>query len=156
MTWTQLGTAVTISMTSTVYVGLAVTSHADGTLCTAEFTNVTTSLPPPWETQDIGAVAATGTAAYAPDGTFTLEGSGAEIWYAANEFRFAYETLSGDGNIVARVASVENTNEWAKAGVMIRETLAAGSKNAFVALQSNHLRSHLSAPRAPRTGRLRP
>lgn len=40
VTYTQMGTATTITMNSTVYVGLAVTSHADGTLCTAEFDQV--------------------------------------------------------------------------------------------------------------------
>lgn len=38
--WTLVGTA-TISMNTNVYVGMAVTSHNDGTLCTTEFSNVT-------------------------------------------------------------------------------------------------------------------
>ena len=42
--------------------------------------------------------------------------------------------LSGDGTIVARVTNVQNTNPWVKAGVMIRETLAAGSRQAFMLL----------------------
>ena len=86
-------------------------------------------LPAPWQHQDIGAVAATGTAAYA-SGTFTIEGSGEDIWETADEFHFVYQGMSGDGTIVARVASVENTNAWAEAGVMIRETLNADSKHA--------------------------
>jgi hypothetical protein len=39
--------------------------------------------------------------------------------------------LSGAGSIIARVDSVQNTNDWAKAGVMIRETLDADSAHAF-------------------------
>ena len=39
-TWTQIGSAVTISMTSSVYVGLALTSHNNGVLNTATLDNV--------------------------------------------------------------------------------------------------------------------
>ena len=66
-----------------------------------------------------------------PAGTYTLTASGADIWGAADQFHFAFKTLNGAGSIVARVTSVQNTNAWAKAGVMIRETLEAGSKHAF-------------------------
>ncbi len=59
----------------------------------------------------------------APADTYTMSASGLDIWDLSDEFRYAYKTLSGDGSIIARVVSVENTNEWAKAGVMIRETL---------------------------------
>ena len=44
-----------------------------------------------------------------------------------------YQTLNGDGEIVARVDSLQNTNVWAKAGVMIREDLAGDAPNALVA-----------------------
>jgi regulation of enolase protein 1 (concanavalin A-like superfamily) len=47
---------------------------------------------------------------------------------------FVYEALSGDGSITARVVSQTDTYYWAKAGVMIRETLAAGATNALVAI----------------------
>ena len=40
--------------------------------------------------------------------------------------------LAGDGTIVARVASEQNVSTWVKAGVMIRETLSAGSAHAFM------------------------
>jgi hypothetical protein len=67
----------------------------------------------------------------APAGTFTMTASGADIWGTADQFHFAFKTLTGPGSIVARVNSVENTHQWAKAGVMIRETLDAGSKHIF-------------------------
>ncbi len=79
----------------------------------------------------IGYPASVGSFAEAPAGTYTMTGSGADIWNAADEFYFAYKTLTGPGSIVARVDSISNTNAWAKAGVMIRETLDAGSKHAF-------------------------
>jgi len=65
-----------------------------------------------------------------PAGTYTMTGSGADIWDQADEFHFAYKTLSGVGSIAAKVESVENTNNWAKAGVMIRQNLDPGSAHA--------------------------
>ncbi len=65
-------------------------------------------------------------------GTIVMGAAGTDIWNTTDEFRFAYKSLSGDGSIVARVESVANTDPWAKAGVMIRETLEAGSTFAAV------------------------
>ncbi|MGD8501284.1 MAG: PA14 domain-containing protein, partial [Phycisphaerales bacterium] len=66
-----------------------------------------------------------------PAGTYTMTGSGADITGPADEFHYAYKMLNGQGTIVARVESMENTNDWAKAGVMIRETLEPGSAHAM-------------------------
>ncbi len=87
-------------------------------------------LPPPWFDQDVGAVLKPGSAAVAA-GVFTVTGSGQDIWYASDQFHYAYQAISGDGEIVARVNTVQNTNVWAKAGVMIRESTAANSPYAF-------------------------
>jgi len=64
-------------------------------------------------------------------GTYTVSASGADIWGTADEFRYVWKQLSGDGQIIAKVLSVEQTNVWAKAGVMIRNTLDADSANAM-------------------------
>ncbi len=68
----------------------------------------------------------------APAGTYTMTASGADIWGTADEFRYAWKQLSGAGSISAQVLSVQNTDPWAKAGVMIRETLDPSSEFAFV------------------------
>jgi regulation of enolase protein 1 (concanavalin A-like superfamily) len=75
----------------------------------------------------MGLVGVTGSAAFT-NGTFTVNGSGQQIWGTADSFNFAYQTLSGDGSIVARVVSLTSA---ASAGVMIRETLNAGSTNIY-------------------------
>lgn len=93
------------------------------------------SLPSPWVTADIGDVSAEGSASYS-NGTFSIEGSGADIWNSADEFRFVYQQISGDATLTAKVLSLEHTNNWAKAGVMIRESLDAGSKHAMTILAS--------------------
>nr|NIS83211.1 hypothetical protein [Anaerolineales bacterium] len=72
-----------------------------------------------------------------PAGTYTMTAAGADIWGTADEFRYAWKQLSGDGEITATVESVlwvPGSDDWTKAGVMIRGTLDAGSPNAFVAL----------------------
>ena len=79
-----------------------------------------------------GNPASVGSFVEAPIGTYTMTATGADIWNQADEFHYAYKMLTGAGSIVARVESVEQTDVWAKAGVMIRETLDAGSKFAAV------------------------
>jgi regulation of enolase protein 1 (concanavalin A-like superfamily) len=91
------------------------------------------ALPNGWSHQDIGAVGAAGNASY--DGvtdTFAVDGAGADVWGSADALHFTYIPLSGDGRIVARVASVQSTAAWVKAGVMIRETLHPGSAHGFM------------------------
>ncbi len=67
-------------------------------------------------------------------GTVIMNGTGTDIWTNSDQFRFAYKSLKGNGSIVAKLESVTNTHEWAKAGVMIRESVASGSPHAFVAV----------------------
>ena len=87
-----------------------------------------------WSNQDIGDVGASGSFDLTGD-TFTVDGSGADIWGTSDEFHFVYRSLAGDGYILARVVSVENTNDWAKGGVMIRESLNANSAHAFMMMR---------------------
>ncbi|MDP6636269.1 MAG: lamin tail domain-containing protein [Phycisphaerae bacterium] len=86
-----------------------------------------------WIGADIGQVAAPGAAGEFA-GTWSIDGSGADIWGNSDEFHYVYQALSGDFTVTARVKSVENTNSWAKSGVMIRETLDSTSPNAFMAV----------------------
>jgi hypothetical protein len=85
-----------------------------------------------------GYPASTGSFVEGPVGTFTITASGADIWVVngveADEFHFAYKMLSGAGSIIAKVNSVDNTNVWAKAGVMIRESLNPDSAHAFACI----------------------
>ena len=71
-----------------------------------------------------------------PAGTYTMTASGADIWNNSDEFHYTYKTLTGAGSIVAKVESLQNTNSWAKAGVMIRETLDAGSKHGMMIISA--------------------
>jgi phosphatidylserine/phosphatidylglycerophosphate/cardiolipin synthase-like enzyme/regulation of enolase protein 1 (concanavalin A-like superfamily) len=88
-------------------------------------------LPSGWSASDIGAVGVPGVSS-SQGGTFTVAGSGADVWGTADAFRYTYQSLTGDGQIVARVASLAPVNSWSKAGVMIRNSLAANSAYAFM------------------------
>jgi hypothetical protein len=88
------------------------------------------SLPPNWHNLDIGAVGAAGSTNQL-DGVWTIEGSGADVWGAADELHFVYTLITHDFEFTARVASVENLHRWTKAGLMLRESLQPGSRHAF-------------------------
>jgi beta-glucanase (GH16 family) len=96
-----------------------------------------TTLPAPWVSSDIGTVAPAGSATFAT-GAFTLKGSGADIWGTADGFQYVYQPWTTDGEIIARIPSLTNTNPNAKAGLMFRETLTAGSKHAFIEFSPNN------------------
>jgi hypothetical protein len=93
-----------------------------------------------WTQYDVGELsiwfrgypASVGSFVEGPSGTFTMTGSGADIWNQSDEFHFAYKMLTGAGSIVAKVESITDTHVWAKAGVMIRSSLEPGSKYAFM------------------------
>lgn len=140
-----------ISMASTIYVGLAVTSHDPSALSRAVFSSVSVTgsstsgststagaLPSGWSSRDIGAVALAGAASYS-SGVFTVKASGADIWTTADQFRYAYRAVSGDVDVVARVQSIQNVDPWTKAGVMIRRSLtaSAGHSSLFVSAGKN-------------------
>ena len=82
-----------------------------------------------WTSGDIGSPLAAGATSVA-NGTFTVTGGGSDIWDSADQFQFVYQQVTGDAQIVARVASLSAAHPWAKAGVMIRQSLAAGSPHA--------------------------
>jgi len=98
--------------------------------------------PRDWTAQDVGVLSLwfrghsqyVGGFAEAPAGTYTMSASGEDIWNTSDEFHFAFKELSGAGAIIARVESVGNTDPWAKAGVMIRDTLEADSRHVMMAV----------------------
>ncbi|WP_248516266.1 glycosyl hydrolase [Salinarchaeum laminariae] len=79
-----------------------------------------------WSNQDVGSVSTAGSTSTS-GGTRTVQGAGSDIWGSADAFHYVYQEVSGDVTVTANVTSIENTHGWAKAGVMVRETLDAGS-----------------------------
>jgi regulation of enolase protein 1 (concanavalin A-like superfamily) len=131
-TWTVVGTD-TIAFASSVLIGLAVSSHTTAASATATFDNV--AIESLWSNQDIGNVGLAGSTSLS-NGVFTLTGAGADIWGSADAFHFTYQRLTGDGEIVARVAALSATHVWHKVGVMIRDDLTPGSAHGFMLVSS--------------------
>ncbi len=131
--WTTVASS-TIPLGTTAYIGLAATSHNSGARTSVRVSNVRLTgmgLPSGQQSMDIGSPAVAGSATFA-SGTYTIRAAGRDIWDTADQFHFVYQTMSGNGEVVARVASIANTDAWAKAGVMIRESLTAASRHAMV------------------------
>ena len=100
-------------------------------------------LPARWGDADVANAAATRHGLSAPfhgfsgfdNGRFVVNDYGYVINDAADDFHFTYTKLAGDGQIVAHVAAqIPAGNGLAMAGVMMRETLDAGSPNVALCL----------------------
>ncbi|MEI6604593.1 MAG: Ig-like domain-containing protein, partial [Verrucomicrobiota bacterium] len=89
-----------------------------------------TGLPAPWQTTDIGSGMLAGSVTYNA-GTFTQAGSGTLLMNVspiADTFHFTYQILSGDGMIIAKIPVFQYTGGSSRVGVMLRESLAPGSR----------------------------
>lgn len=88
-----------------------------------------------WTNLDIGSPSRPGSASYeAGTDTWTVRGDGHDIWDTRDAFHYVYKRMTGDGEIIARLPHIDATHKWAKAGLMIRETLEPDSRYAFMAL----------------------
>jgi regulation of enolase protein 1 (concanavalin A-like superfamily) len=131
--WTSLGSD-TIALGTSAYVGIATTSHNSSSTTSADVSQIsirgaTAGLPSGQAHADIGSPAIKGSASFA-QGTYTISGAGSDIWDTADQFHYVYQQVTGDVDVSARVASLMNTDACAKAGVMIRASLSAGSTHA--------------------------
>ncbi len=93
--------------------------------------------PRGWWSETIG-TAAPGKAESKGEGVFEVTGNGDDIWNNADAFQFMYKELTGDGSITARVVSIgAGSNTWSKGGVMIRDSMTAGSEHAMMVITAN-------------------
>ena len=126
--WSLLGESVQSGLPKDLLAGLAVTAHNNNLQNTSTFDNFSI-VRDNWVSNSIGASGWTGSAT--GYGTVQVSGGGNDIWGNADQFFYNSRQITGDGEIKARVVSVQWTDNWAKAGVMIRETLTPGSRHAF-------------------------
>jgi hypothetical protein len=85
-----------------------------------------------WKVTGVGSTGARGLGRIS-GGDYTLNGAGV-LGGSSDSFLFMYQPLSGDGEIRARITSIEDTGSGARAGVMIRESLTSGSKFAMMSV----------------------
>ena len=91
--------------------------------------------PADWESVDIGAPWIAGATAKSGD-DFSVTSTGYGIWSTADQFRFVYKRLTGDGEISTCIRSLTYIADWVKSGVMVRENLHANSPHAFMFLSA--------------------
>ncbi len=90
---------------------------------------------------DVGTVLHPGSAIFDPaTSTYTLTGSGDNMWLAADAFQFAWKKISGDVELTADV-SFEDTkgNPHKKAALVFRQSLDSSSVYVDIALHGNGL-----------------
>ena len=127
--WVNLGLIELPNLPATVEVGLAVSSHVDGTLATARFSQIAIEPVLTWTTAQIGP----GASDSFVDGTFfSAMNRGADIWGTSDAFTYIYTQWSGDGALTARLNRLDQADRWTKGGLMFRESLAPGAAHAFV------------------------
>jgi TolB protein len=84
---------------------------------------------------DVGKVLHPGSVKYnTSNGTYTISGSGTNMWFSADEFQFVWKKVSGDVTLTADIAfQGTGGNPHRKAVLMIRQSLAPDSVYADVA-----------------------
>jgi hypothetical protein len=88
-----------------------------------------------WTSIDVGSVGVVGDAESDAGGQrIVVRAAGTDVWNLEDGFRFTYQELHGDGALTVRVDDIAAANEWTKVGVMVREDLAPGARNAFMLL----------------------
>ncbi|WP_367873268.1 Calx-beta domain-containing protein [Luteolibacter sp. Populi] len=92
-------------------------------------------LPLPWEAGAVGGATLSGSATYA-GGIYTVAGAGT-LAGRNDSLNFAWQTISGDGSVTARINTLESTGPTARVGVMIRDTLASNSRHIFIGLDGD-------------------
>src|ERR1700676_1835873 len=90
---------------------------------------------------DVGSVLHSGTLEYDPaQRTYTVGGSGENIWSTADPFHFVWKKVNGAASLAADVSFLgKDGNEHRKAVLMVRQSLDSDSAYADVALHGNGL-----------------
>jgi len=126
-TFTPVGGAQTMALSSQLLIGLAVSAGTDGQLAQGTFDNVTISPAPSGSLQDrtVGFVDAQGWSTQS-SGTYVVTGSGTGIMTSnsatEDEAHFLSVPVTGDFTITTRLASISAANTTAQAGIMLRES----------------------------------
>src|SRR3989475_4680914 len=129
-TWSGTSISITIPVGATSGPLLVTIAPSMNDSNAVRFTVTSQPLPVSWLDQDVGVVGLAGSAGYA-NGTFTVAGSGQGTFFTSSDgFHFVYQSLSGDGTMVARVVSLQGSA--AQAGIMVRETRNAGTNHVYV------------------------
>lgn len=137
-TWSQIGTADANATTyndSTISPGVSYVYRLRATRTGEDSSYSNQADAVEWTSTNLGS--ATGGSWSVSNGVGTLVSNGNGMAGGVDNARFAYRTLNGDGQIIARVTSVQWTNPMARAAIMMRNSLASNSRSAFLAIMPN-------------------
>ena len=136
--WTSIGSD-TIQLGATAYVGIAATSKNVTSLGKFVVSQVgmaiPASLPTGQASADIGAPAQKGSASFV-NGAYNITAGGLDVWGSSDQFHYVYQQASGDIDVKVRVAGISYADQWSKAGVMIRASLAPEAAHGFALLSA--------------------
>ena len=130
------GSTMPLTMSGSLLAGIAADSYQEKFTLAVTFDNFalfnTEPIPPgacPTSMAgcaDIGGAAPAGSQTLSGN-TLTMQAGGGDIWSTADQLHMDWQSLAADGVVSARVVSQQNTGPWAKAGVLMRASTAAGS-----------------------------
>jgi hypothetical protein len=132
--WQFIG-SIDVSLSNIITVGLAVTSHDTSVLNTATFDHVMVSSDA-FQDLDIGDVGAPGFASTSDTNLF-VGGSGSDIWGTTDSFNYFYANLINDGRVYAQISRLDDTNPFAKAGLMIRASTDPSAAHVILDVKPN-------------------
>ena len=119
--------------------------HSDADLMDSALTeNIPIAIQSPgtFSGADLGSPAIAGTTTRVGDAV-TITAGGTDIWGNADQGHFASQPRTGDFDLSVRVESLTQANLYTKAGLMVRESLAANSRHVFaLAFPSNAARAN--------------
>lgn len=97
----------------------------------------TAGVPSGWSCADIGVTGPAGSTTLS-NGTWTVKGSGNDVWGNTDEFHYDWQSVTGNFSVSALVTGQTPTDEWAKAGLMLRASTDRGAPFYDVVVTPGH------------------
>lgn len=94
------------------------------------------NLPLPWVSEDVGQVTVSGDVQVRRE-TWRVRSSGTNALGTADACRFVFKPVGDRSELVARVVGAPRANPWARAGLMIRESMAPGARHVFASISAS-------------------
>jgi hypothetical protein len=129
MSTTRLASAVAVVVAAIAAVSGLTISNAD---------SAPSSCPTGWTCGDIGDPTPAGSQSLTGSSTWQVQGGGANIWGQSDSFHFVWQSLPGDGTAGTQVVAQTDTDQNAKAGVMMRSSTDSDSAYYGVFLTPAH------------------
>jgi regulation of enolase protein 1 (concanavalin A-like superfamily) len=111
------------------------TSTSTTTAPTSTPTN-SSSLPSGWNDSNIGNTGKGGAASYS-NGVYTVAGAGSQVWGNADSLSYAYQTVSTNSSITARVTGAQFSNGDSETGLMVRSSLNSNASDVLLSVKGD-------------------